>query len=144
MGKHQSGISQISNYAFYRMIKTTETCISSKVEVCRSAVKTSVETALTTSKAAATAIVTCPTPCNPNPCQNDGYCTTDGIDFTCECKQTHQGTLCEEGELERPGYFFPNKVSNLSKIHVVRLSLKCPYGHQLKVTIMSETIYNYV
>ena len=37
--------------------------------------------------------------CGPNPCQNDGKCTPDGDDFTCDCTNTgYTGDTCEIGK----------------------------------------------
>ena len=36
-------------------------------------------------------------PCDVNPCQNDGTCTPDGEDFTCQCQSGFTGDMCENG-----------------------------------------------
>ena len=34
-------------------------------------------------------------PCDDVPCQNQGMCTSHGLEFTCQCPSTHHGDLCE-------------------------------------------------
>ena len=33
--------------------------------------------------------------CSPNPCQNGGYCTTNGYTFTCSCQFGFAGPYCQ-------------------------------------------------
>ncbi|XP_056327576.1 hyaluronan-binding protein 2-like [Danio aesculapii] len=36
-----------------------------------------------------------PTPCNPNPCQNNGKCVTEEGDFECVCSEGFRGQFCQ-------------------------------------------------
>ena len=46
----------------------------------------------------------CNNPCLPNPCSNSGFCSvlsaSNGGRFSCQCKDTYSGPLCEEEEEE--------------------------------------------
>jgi len=33
--------------------------------------------------------------CYPNPCQNGGYCSTNGLTFTCQCQNGYSGAYCQ-------------------------------------------------
>lgn len=41
-------------------------------------------------------------PCEFNPCQDNGVCTSykDRSGFTCSCYQRQEGTLCEKGKFD--------------------------------------------
>ncbi|XP_078580606.1 uncharacterized protein LOC144864418 isoform X3 [Branchiostoma floridae x Branchiostoma japonicum] len=38
---------------------------------------------------------TCITPCNPNPCLNNGVCLASGNSYTCACTSNYQGENCQ-------------------------------------------------
>ena len=38
------------------------------------------------------------TPCDPNPCKNEGVCAQDGFTATCGCVGYYTGDTCEEGK----------------------------------------------
>ena len=38
--------------------------------------------------------------CNPNPCLNNGNCTTGKTDYTCSCPAQYTGQRCELGNTD--------------------------------------------
>ena len=70
-------------------------CIEQSVSGCDGSRVTELETLAATLTTETTAV--CATPCNPNPCQNDGRCYENEDGTTCcSCPPEYRGVHCED------------------------------------------------